>query len=269
MSSVTTVRSTKKLKLIDLFCLRQKFLVYNIILRNLKLRYHKSFFGVLWTVIIPAANALVYFVVFHFVMRVKIPNYLAFLLTGLLPWTFFQSSILQGVDCIRQSHKILNKVPIPPYAFPLAETLTVAINFFASIPVLIIVYLLSGVHIYWSVLLTPFMFLMLLIQGFGWGLVLGYGQIFFRDLRHMTMIAMQIWFYVTPVIYKGEMIPAEYSFALQLNPIGGIFQVFHSVMTGDPFTSADILSAVFWTVLSMLAALIVSRRYSSTIVEMV
>src|SRR5262249_37544767 len=123
--------------------LHRKFLVYNLVNRNLKIRYRKSFFGMLWTVLIPATQACVFYFVFTQVLKVKTPNYLLMLMSGLVPWTFFIASIMGGLECLVGNHSLLNKVQLPVQALVSAETVTTLVNLIFSLPILVVLLVFS------------------------------------------------------------------------------------------------------------------------------
>ena len=92
----------------EVFCLHRKFLLFNLIKRNLKLKYRQSYLGIFWTVLAPALNAGVYFVVFSFVMRVQLPHYLVFMFSGLLAWVFFSISLAHGMESIVNNYSLIS-----------------------------------------------------------------------------------------------------------------------------------------------------------------
>lgn len=262
--------SAASLRFMDLLCLDRKYLVYNLVLRNIKLRYRKSFFGVFWTVLIPASNALVYYFVFQFVMRVQIDNYLMFVLAGLIPWTFFSQTVFTGMESLVSNHSILNKVPVPPYAFPMAEALTATLNLLAAIPVLLVVGFLTGVAWQWgwSLLLLPLLIFLLGSIAYGLGLILSYAYVYLRDLRHLLTILLQIWFYLTPILYQPSMIPEKFRFVLYLNPVALIFEGFHAILAGSGQLSVEwFIVGGCWAGLAVGIAYLVARRMNEVVVE--
>src|SRR3954453_19323172 len=88
---------------IDFFCLGKKFLVYNMVSRNLKIKYRRSVLGVFWTLLSPIAMTVVYYFVFKVILQVRMPHYLVFILSGVLPWTFFSQSLSEGMESIAGS----------------------------------------------------------------------------------------------------------------------------------------------------------------------
>jgi len=222
----------------EIFGLKNKFIIYNLVSRNLKLRYRKSILGIFWTMLIPGITAIVYFLVFQFVMKINLPNYLFFLLLGLIPWTFLSGALTLGLESIVVNHPILNKVPVPPFVFPFSEILTAFLNLLFALPVLTLVALLMDVHIsiYWC--LFPIYLGILFLMTYFITLTMSVLYVYFRDLRHIVSVLMQLWFYGTPVIYESAMIPEKYQFVLYLNPVALIFHGLHeSVIHSRALTS--------------------------------
>lgn len=259
--------NTSPVRFTDLLCLNRKFLVYNLILRNLKLRYRKSYVGIFWTMLIPAANALVYNVVFRYVMKVDIPNYLIFILFGIVPWSFFATSITNGMESLVANQPVLNKVPIPSFTFVLADTLTAFTNFVLAIPVLSLVIVFSEVPLNSYQLFLPVALILLLLQAYGLSLILAYAFVYLRDLRHLMGILLQILFYLTPVLYKTTMVPEQFQFALFLNPIAPIFQFFHVAIGAEPFNIKFIIAPFISTIVILVVSFVVCKKFNQQVVE--
>jgi lipopolysaccharide transport system permease protein len=252
----------------DFLCLNKKFLIYNLITRNLKLRYRKSYVGILWTMLIPAANAIVYNVVFEYIMKVQVPNYLLFLLSGLLPWAFFSNSLINGMESLVGNQSVLNKVPIPAYSFTLAETLTAFTNFLLALPVMGVMLFIFDVPFNIYQCFIPVAILLLLLQAYGLSLILAYVFVYFRDLRHLLSIILQIWFYLTPILYSAKMIPAKLEFVNWINPVAPIFHLFHRALGSEGVANDSLYIIPFvWTAVILIVSLLVVRKFNQEVVE--
>jgi lipopolysaccharide transport system permease protein len=260
--------SSHQISFRDFLCLNNKFLIYNLVIRNLKLRYRKSYIGILWTLLIPAANALIYNLVFKYIMKVDIPNYLVFLLSGLLPWGFFLTSVTNGMETLVANQAVLNKIPINAFTFILAETLTALTNFVLGLPIVILMILFSGVPLNIYQLLVPFLLLLLFLQAYGLSVIFSYLFVYFRDLRHLMGIVLQIWFYLTPILYQQKMIPANYEFVAWLNPLSHIFNMIHLAAGSQEAVNISMfIVPVLWTGFILYLAISVVRRYNQEVVE--
>jgi len=217
--------------------------------------------------LIPAANAIVYNIVFRYVMKVDIPNYLVLILSGLIPWAFFSTALTNGMESLVGNQSVLNKVPIPSYSFTLAEVLTAFTNLILSIPVITVVVLFSQVDFSLLQLFIPLTLVILLIQAYGIGLILAYAFVYFRDLRHLLGIVIQIWFYLTPILYRTTMIPEEYRFVLFLNPVASLFQYIHMALGIEEFSIQPIFASLVWTIIIMILSLLVLNKLNDDVVE--
>jgi ABC-type polysaccharide/polyol phosphate export permease len=122
---------------VDLFCVGKKFLVFNLVSRNLKIKYRRSILGIFWTLLSPVAMGFVYYFVFKVILKVQIPHYLAFILSGVLPWSFFAQTVLEGMESIVSNWSIVTKVPIPIQVFSYVNAVTNLTTLFLALPVFI------------------------------------------------------------------------------------------------------------------------------------
>lgn len=207
----------------DLLCLRHKFLVYNLVGRNLKLKYRESAIGYFWSILIPLITALTYYVVFQRIMNVPVPYYLTFILSGVLPWAFFAQSVTEGMESLRGNASLLGKIPMPPHVFPYVGTVTHMVTLLFSLPVILGVAILSGLSLGLPTFLVLYYLALLFVLAYGFALILSVGFVYFYDLRHIVSAAIQIWFYVTPIVYSENMVPENFRWLIHLNPIGTLF----------------------------------------------
>ncbi len=240
----------------DYFCLGKKFLVYNMVGRNIKSKYDRSFVGLGWTLLSPMMLAFIYYLVFKKVMHVQIDNYLAFILSGVLPWAFFSQCVMEGMDSIVGNAGLVSKIPLPLQVLTFVNAVTNLITLSASIPILIAVSLFQGVPFGWHTLMVVYFYLVLFLVAYGLALVLSIGLVFFRDLRHVMALIMQMWFFATPVVYSFEMVPEKYRAVIHLNPVADAVSGLHTIFTDGrmPGINAILLSggwAVFFTLIGM------------------
>jgi ABC-2 type transport system permease protein len=252
---------------LEIFCLRTKFALFNFVNRNLKLKYRKSVLGVLWTILIPAATAVVYYFVFQYVMNVKIPNYLIFILMGVVPWTFFQGAVSSGLESVVSNHSILNKVPINLAIFPMSEAITHFINMILATPVIVITGMIFAVPFTMSLLqIIPLLFF-LFVLAYSIGIISSILFVYLRDLRPIMSVLLQIWFYLTPVIYNEEMIPSRFGFIKILNPLFYIFSGFHKSIQGALLAPAEFATICLWTLFTFLVAAFIYSKNRRFLIE--
>lgn len=253
---------------IDLFCLGKKFLVFNLVSRNLKIKYRRSILGILWTLFSPLAQAAVLYFVFKVVMQVQVPHYLAFILSGMLPWAFFSQTLGEGTEAIVGSISLITKVPVPIQVFPYVGAMTNLVTLFLAAPIMVGASLVSGVTLGPSVLMTFPYFALLFLMAYGFSLILSVGFVYLRDLKHLIGIILQIWFYGTPVVYQSSMIPAKYHWILYANPLGTAFAGFQRIF-GQGLWPSRLETGVFalWTFGILLCAARLYRHFSTQVAE--
>lgn len=214
----------------DIFCVRHKFLIYNLVGRNLKVRYRQSVLGILWTVLLPLLNAAILFVVFRYVIKIKIPHYLVYLISGTLPWAFFLTSLSDGMESLRGHASLISKIPLPLQIFPLVTVITGFVNLLFAIPIVILAMLLTGLVPTWAMLCLPFILVLFFATAYGFALITSFTVVYVEDLRHLVSVVMQIWFYATPIVYEAKMIPPELGWIVYANPVCALFISLRTVL---------------------------------------
>jgi ABC-type polysaccharide/polyol phosphate export permease len=255
---------------IDIFCLNKKFLVYNMVSRNLKIKYRRSVLGVFWTLLSPIAMALTYYFVFKTVLNVQIPFYLAFILSGVLPWSFFAQTVNEGMESIVGNWGLVSKVPIPLQVFPYVGSLTNLTTLITAMPVLLAASLFSGAPVGASLLLVPVYLVCLFFMAYSLSMILALAYVFFRDLRHAMGIFIQLWFYATPVVYSEAMVPEQYRWVIFANPVGTLFAGMHDIFVHGAWPPATYVGATLaWTFALLIATLVIQNAFGQGVVEQI
>jgi ABC-type polysaccharide/polyol phosphate export permease len=222
----------------------------------------------LWTVLIPAGSAAVYYLVFSFVLKVNVEHHLLFIICNLIPWTFFSATLISGLESIFYNAALLNKIPLPIQSLALAEAMTHFLNLLLSLPVIAGVMIISGVWPSWPMIQYIPLLAVLFLLSYSMSLILGLGFVYFRDLKFIVTLVLQFWFYLTPIMYTSSMIPERVRFALDLNPVGLLFMGLGSSMTeGHWLTGREWLIIVAWTTAITLIARLMLLRLRENIVE--
>lgn len=221
-----------------------------------------------WTVLIPAGTACIYFVIFNFVFQVRIPNYPLFILSGLIPWTFFNTSVISSIESLVGNFQLLNKVPLPTPSLPLSETMTQFLNLILSLPILLVAMLILHVPLAWPALQYPILIGFLFLITYAIGLALSLLYVYFRDLKHLVALIMQFWFYLTPVMYSEQMVPERFRTLLNINPLSSIFLGFHAALVdGEWLPLEKWLYIGVWTLILVLASKALLSKLSHSINE--
>jgi len=208
-------------------------LIAVLVVRELKVRYKRSFLGLVWTMLNPLLLMVVYTVVFATIMRAPQRNFAIFLLSGLLPWLFFSTSVLQGLNSILVNQELIRKVRLPQAVFPLSVVGSNLVNFTLSLAPLLLLMAVLRQPITPALLFLPAGMLILTVFTSGVTLLFSTFTVFFRDVRHLTEVLLQMLLYLSPVLYdlqmlgdRGEWWFRAFRLFLRLNPISYLLPLF-------------------------------------------
>lgn len=198
--------------------------------KDVRGKYKNSILGVVWSFLNPLLQIAVYALVFPLLMRGGgIDNYTVFICCGLIPWTFFSSAISRTAFTIIENGNIVKKVYFPREILPISVVTSEAINFAISTLIIIAFVIGYGVGITKYVIFYP---LILLIQYFlliGISFIVSSVTVFFRDLQHFINIALQLFFYATPIVYAPGQIPESFQWIIQYNPMTYIINAYRNI----------------------------------------
>jgi ABC-type polysaccharide/polyol phosphate export permease len=200
---------------------RYRELIWALALKELKIRYKRSVLGFLWALLNPMLLMLVLTLVFSTVMPIKIPqgHYAIFLLSVLLPYTFFSQSLTYAVESIVGNGDLIKKVSVAKLVFPVAAVVSNMINFLLSLIPLALITIAMGHPFHWTWIYLPVPLLALTIFTLGATFLFAVANVYYRDVAHILQILLQILFYVTPIIYSLDQFPVRYQWIFKLNPL--------------------------------------------------
>jgi ABC-type polysaccharide/polyol phosphate export permease len=198
---------------------RYRELIWALALKELKIRYKRSILGFLWALLNPMLLMLVLTVVFSRLMPVQQVHYPVFLLSVLLPWTFFSQSLSYAAESIVGNGDLIKKVRVAKLVFPVAAVVSNMINLLLSLIPLVLIVLVMRHPFYWTWLYLPIPIAALAILTLGATFFFAAINVYYRDVSHILQIVLQVWFYLTPIIYSLEYIPRQYRVFFKLNPI--------------------------------------------------
>lgn len=228
--------------------LARRELLATLVDRNLKIRYKGSALGFLWSLLTPGFFILIY-AVFAKILRFDNgnPNYLQFLVAGIIIWQFTASCLNDALFSIVGNSNLVKKVFFPRILLPLSTALANAVNFLLTFVVLVAYLVLSGAWdahaIGW---LVPALLLQMLLCT-GLCCLCGVSNVFFRDTQHIVSIILQAWFFLSPVFYDVQMqlgIIAKWGlppWIVYLNPMTGILSAYRAALMGQPIVPGGFL----------------------------
>lgn len=196
-----------------------QFLISQLVIRDFKSKYKRSVLGVFWSFLNPLLTMTVQFLVFSTFFSSDTQNYPVYLLSGVVCFSFFNECTTMCLTSISGNARLITKVYIPKYIFPLARTISSSVNLVISLVPLFLASLILGVAIKPQAILFFYFLICLVLFSLGVGLFLSALMVFFRDIQFLWSVLIQIWMYATPIFYPAEIIPEKYRFVVRLNPL--------------------------------------------------
>ena len=175
--------------------------------KDIRGKYKGSFLGVLWSFLNPLLSVLVYAIVFPYIMRIKIENYLIYLITGIIPWTFFTSAIGMGMTSVLNNANIIKKVYFPRIILPISSVTSCLVNFLISCVIILVFCIFSGVGVSLQLLWLPVVALIQYIMLLAFTFILSAIEIYMRDIEHIINFILSMVFYITPILYTPDVFP--------------------------------------------------------------
>lgn len=221
-----------------------KYLIYNLVLRDLKVKYKGSTLGFLWSLLNPLLMLAVYTVAFKYVMKFKVENFPVFLFSALMPWTFLNSALSMGSVSITENSSLVKKVYFPREVLPLSVVLVNLFHFILTfavlIPALVFFHIYPGFSFFFLLVLIFFQTLFVL----GLTLVFSALNVYYRDIKHFLEVLLQLWFWITPIIWSIDLIPDKYRTLAYLNPFTPFVIAYRDIIMENRLPSLPILTAV-------------------------
>jgi ABC-2 type transport system permease protein len=204
---------------------------------ELKVKYKNSVLGFAWSMLNPALYLVVYWVVFDLILGTGIPNFPIFLLSGILVWNLFATSLGSATSSVVANAGLVRKVAFPREILPLASVGAALVHFFLQAIVLVLALVVFQYNVAWSYLpLLPVALFALLFFVAALGILLGSINVYLRDTAHFVELALIAWFFMTPIVYPYETVAAklgDQSWVFLLNPITDIVLTFQRAIYGQ------------------------------------
>lgn len=255
-------------RLVDLWNYRE--LIRNLVVRDLKVRYRNSAFGFAWSLLNPLFMMVVLSVVFSLVFteRKLIENFPAFLVVGLIPWNFTNTSLARVVNSVIENSRLIKKVFFPREVIPISVVLANFVHFLLAIPVLLIILMFLGVMPNPKILLLPPLILIHLELVLGISLFISCVNVFYRDMGVALDVLLQGWFFATPIFYHHWILPLWLQKPAMANPLAAIITAYRDVLIFGRFPDRNFtLGALVSSTLIFVIGYAVYTRYAAVFAE--
>lgn len=226
-------------------------------------RYQQSVLGGLWAVLVPTATTLIFSLIFTFFVPVPTEGipYLVFSYTAMVPWTLFSSSISDMSDSLVGNMNLVSKIYFPREILPIASLLARLVDAAIAFTLLAVLMLYYQLNV--NVAGLFFLPLILLVQIFlalGLGFIGGALNVFYRDVRHIIVLGLQLWFYASPIIYPVSVVPEQLRFIYFLNPMAGVLESYRAILLYQSLPQPSVLISAVVSLVIMLAGYWLFKR---------
>ena len=252
-------------------------LLYFLTLRDLKVRYKQTVLGVAWVLLQPLITMAIFTVFLGFLVRVPTGGvpYPLMVFMGLLPWTFFSTSVLAAAQSMVGNASLITKVYFPRVLIPAATVAARLVDFAISLFILagmILFYrLVRGYPIYftWNLLALPALLALLLTLTLGMCILVACVNVKYRDVGIALPVLVQLWMFVSPIVYSANLVPQRWRTLYSLNPLVGLVESFRSSLLGTPFHWPGLAITIGVTFLLLIGASLLFRRTEQTFADIV
>lgn len=197
--------------------------------KDIRGKYKGSFLGILWSFINPLLQVLVYALVFPYIMKVETENYLIFLICGIIPWTWFITSISQGTTSITNNANLIKKVYFPREILPISVVTSGLVNFLISCLIILIFVIFGGLGITWHLVFLPFIIIVQYLFTLALIFVLSAFNVYVKDVEYIVAFIINMLFYATPILYTTEMFSGPILWLFRLNPLAHLINAYRDV----------------------------------------
>lgn len=254
--------------------LAKRSVLVTLVRRDLRVRYSQSALGYVWTILDPLLMVLVYFVVFTYIFKVHRAAeqpYFLYLMIGQLVWQWFTGSVNDTTRALVQEAKLVRSTNLPRELWVIRVVLAKGIEFLLSLPILlafVVFYVVRGqTEVNWGVLLIPvgvvvqFLFLVAI------GLILAPVNVLVTDTTRVVRIVLRFLFYLTPILYGIQAVPAKLRVFLQLNPLSGIIDLYRAGFFGAAIEWKGIALSLVSTLVLLVAGFALFARLERPVLK--
>jgi lipopolysaccharide transport system permease protein len=253
-------------------------LLYFFVWRDVKVRYKQTAIGILWVVLQPVLTMLV--ATLFFGKLAKLPSqglpYSVFCFAGVVPWTYFSTSLLNVTNVVVENQRVITKVYFPRLILPVSAALSGLVDFSIAFFVLFIYTLVYRIHPTLTILFIPLLLLLVILTVLGVGLWLSALNALYRDVRYVIPFIIQFWtlaspvYYSSEVVYSSPLVPERYRWLYGLNPMTGVIDGFRWALTGrGPAPGSVLIASVVMVLFAVLGGLAFFNRMEGSIADRV
>ncbi|HYO98795.1 MAG TPA: ABC transporter permease [Pyrinomonadaceae bacterium] len=256
-------------RLRDLWAYRELLLF--LTWRDIKVRYKQTAIGATWAIIQPLFIVFIFAVFFGLLVGVPTEGmpFVVFYFCGLLPWTFFSNAVTQSSMSLVSNANLITKVYFPRTIIPAAAVGAGLVDLLISSIILIGLATYYGLGLTPAALMLPVLIGLTVLLSLALGMWLAALTVKYRDVRHALPFVLQIWMFITPIIYPLEVVPVKWRWLMFLNPLTGIVEGMRSALMGRGFDWYALSFSAFVTLMLLFAAAYAFQRIERSFADLI
>jgi lipopolysaccharide transport system permease protein len=246
-------------------------LLYFLTWRDIKVRYKQTELGIAWAILQPLLAMLVFTLFFGRLAGVPSDNlpYPVFAYAGLLAWTFFANAITTSGNSLINSTHLITKVYFPRVIIPSAAIAAGLVDFAIAFGIMLVLMAYYRVALTWNILMFPLIVMLITLLALGMGMWLSALNVKYRDVRFALPFLVQLWMFVSPVIYPASFLPAKFRWLLSLNPMTGLIEGCRSSLLGLPFNWTSLAASAGITLILLIYSSYAFRRMERSFADII
>lgn len=247
-------------------------LIWMLAVREIQLRYRQTFLGVSWVILQPLITTVIFTIIFGRLMKTQSDDvsYELFAFVGLLPWNVFSQSLQRAGVSLTRDIRLITKIFFPRIIIPLANSLSTLVDFLVSLGILAILLLIYQSPISLNILAIPLLLILNILLSVGVGIIFAALNVYYRDFTYVLPFVIQVWMYASPLAYSSKLIPSNYSWIYDLNPMVGIIDSFRWAVFGTiSFPTNSLIYSVFASAGIFLIGLVIFHRLEHSFADVI
>jgi lipopolysaccharide transport system permease protein len=253
---------------------RYRYFIASSIRSDLKGRFARSKLGALWFVLHPLAQALIFAIVLSEVLGARLPNtdndsaYAIYLLSGMAAWSLFAEILNRSITIFLEQAGAMKKIAFPRLCLPVVVWGSALVNHVLLIAAILVVFAFLGHFPGPAVLVLPLGIMLISAFAFGIGVLCGTLNVFSRDVAQVMSVVLQLWFWMTPVVYPANIIPENLRWVAELNPMVPLVQIYQNALLHDLWPDpASLVYPAVAAAVAVVLSFVVFRRASPELVD--
>ena len=247
-------------------------LFWILALREVQLRYRQTFLGVTWVILQPLLTTAIFTVVFGILMKTQSDNvdYVLFAFVGLLPWSVFSQSLQRAGISLTREIRLITRIFFPRIIIPVSNAASTLVDFLVSFLLMIILLLIFKLPVSINILTIPILLFFTMLLSIGVGIIFAALNVYYRDFTYVLPFVIQVWMYASPLAYSSKLIPPNWTWIYDLNPLVGIINGFRWAVLGTTeFPLRSLIYSITASILILIVGLAIFRRLERSFADVI